>query len=331
MIAQKNPAARYRIIDQCLRNRLKPYPTMEDLIRAIQFDGIRTSLSTVQKDIKIMKEPFPDGFGAPIKYSKKHSGYFYEDPNYTLKGVPLSDDELDSLKDALDAVKKIGAMRMHATFRNAVNKITATFEHEPSTEQKEEVPRKTVFYEEAPRSTGTDYLELFMNAVKRNIPMSMVYYSYQKKRFQCTVVHTLFIKEFQDRWYVVAYSEKHQAVRVFGLDRVYDPVMVNIPFQFTPREAYAHFEEMYGVTPLKDLTPITTVFTANPKRSNYLRAVPLHKTQQILKINENGSRQFSYELILTEEWLERLLSMGNSIKVEKPKWLVTLINQRTQR
>jgi len=303
---------------------------MGDLIRAIQSDGIRTSLSTVQKDIKIMKEPAPLGFGAPIKYSKKYSGYFYEDPNYTLKGVPLSDDELDSLKDALDAVKKIGAMRMHATFRNAVNKITATFEHESHSAQKAEVSRKTVFYDEAPRSTGADYLEVFMNAVKRNIPMSMVYYSYQKKRFQCTVVHTLFIKEFQDRWYIVAYSDKHQAVRVFGLDRVYDPVMVNIPFRITEHEAYAHFEEMYGVTPLKDLKPVATVFTAQPKRSNYLRAMPLHQTQQILKINENGSRQFAYELILTEEWLERLLSMGNSIKVEKPKWLVTLIKQRTQ-
>ena len=34
---------------------------------------------------------------APIKYSRRHHGYYYSDDNYSLNDIPLSDKDLESI------------------------------------------------------------------------------------------------------------------------------------------------------------------------------------------------------------------------------------------
>jgi hypothetical protein len=61
-------ALRYAIIDRCLTNPYKPYPTMDDLKWAIERE-LKTSVSTatIQKDIAQMKSGEDvGGYSAPI-------------------------------------------------------------------------------------------------------------------------------------------------------------------------------------------------------------------------------------------------------------------------
>ncbi|MFM9984219.1 MAG: hypothetical protein ACKVOK_03255, partial [Flavobacteriales bacterium] len=60
MPANKYALLRYRVIDRCLKNKGKPYPTREDLRQACEEDlygagGEAISLSTIDKDIWAMK------------------------------------------------------------------------------------------------------------------------------------------------------------------------------------------------------------------------------------------------------------------------------------
>ena len=63
----KHAYSRFYIIDACLTNKLKPYPSIEDLAKACS-DKVREgiSTSTIEKDIRQMKRPRPHGFDAPI-------------------------------------------------------------------------------------------------------------------------------------------------------------------------------------------------------------------------------------------------------------------------
>ena len=47
------------------------------------------------------------------------------------------------------------------------------------------------------------------------------------------------MKESNKRWYLVGYSEEHKAVRYFGLDRIYDPVLIDKPFKENKTWPYA--------------------------------------------------------------------------------------------
>ena len=57
MPVNKEAFLRYRILDRMLKNKAKPYPSMDDLIDELEEKlGKSFSVSTIQKDIKSMKE-----------------------------------------------------------------------------------------------------------------------------------------------------------------------------------------------------------------------------------------------------------------------------------
>ena len=77
----KNAQLRYRIIDRSIRNKYSPFPTKDNLRQACEEalygEGTGENIcdSTIEKDLFSMRIDHD----APIKYSKKEKGYFYED------------------------------------------------------------------------------------------------------------------------------------------------------------------------------------------------------------------------------------------------------------
>ena len=75
MPINKNAAFRYRIIDACLRNSMRKYPTIEVLkeiiMEAMNIESL--SDSQINKDIRAMK----DIYNAPIENHKSYGGYYY--------------------------------------------------------------------------------------------------------------------------------------------------------------------------------------------------------------------------------------------------------------
>jgi len=105
MPANKYALIRYRVIDECLSNKYRRYPTKED-IRAACEDALygsldaRVSISTIEKDMYAMRNDAALGYEAPIVYDKYEKGYYYSDPEYTIKKIPLGEEDLDALQFA---------------------------------------------------------------------------------------------------------------------------------------------------------------------------------------------------------------------------------------
>ena len=106
MPANKNALIRYKTIDRCLRNRYRRW-TIDDLTEACsealyEMEGIRkgVSLRTVQGDLQIMRSD-KLGYNAPIEvYDKIY--YRYADPDYSINEMPLTDDDCDLLRQAIE-------------------------------------------------------------------------------------------------------------------------------------------------------------------------------------------------------------------------------------
>ena len=90
MNLSKSAFRRYKVIDGLLRNPMRKYPNMNEIIDACldKLDFL-PSKETIQKDLANMRLPYPDGFDAPIRYCHINRGYEYTDPNYSLSGVSL--------------------------------------------------------------------------------------------------------------------------------------------------------------------------------------------------------------------------------------------------
>lgn len=109
MPANKNALIRYKTIDNCLRNKYRRW-TIDNLVDACSdalydMEGISkgVSLRTVQADLQIMRSD-KLGYNAPIEvYDGKY--YRYADPNYSIFDMPLSENDYEIMKEAVERLK----------------------------------------------------------------------------------------------------------------------------------------------------------------------------------------------------------------------------------
>lgn len=170
-------------------------------------------------------------------------------------------------------------------------------------------------------TTHTDSLPLFLHALSDCQMVSFDYTPYWSDHpshyfnFQPHAV-----KIFERRWYIIGcYGENYQQ-RIYALDR-----MTNVELQDETYQRDAHFsmEEMfdgiYGV--IVDVCQIESVWLkVDAYQANYLRSLPLHRSQIELQQNEHFSI-FSVRVRPTFDFRQKLLSLGSTIEVLKPATL----------
>jgi hypothetical protein len=133
MPANKNALIRYKTIDSCLRNRYRRY-TLDDLVEACsdalyEMEGISkgVSLRTVQGDIQIMRSD-KLGYNAPIEVYD-HKYYRYEDPDYSITNMPLTQNDYEVMTEAVDMLRQLGDFEQFAEISDAIvtSKFYSTF------------------------------------------------------------------------------------------------------------------------------------------------------------------------------------------------------------
>lgn len=112
MPANKNALIRYKTIDRCLRNRFRRW-TIDDLTEACsaalrEMEGITKGVSvrTVQGDLQMMRSD-KLGYNAPIEVFDRIY-YQYADPNYSINGMPLTEDDCRLLRQAVEMLDDDG-------------------------------------------------------------------------------------------------------------------------------------------------------------------------------------------------------------------------------
>ena len=259
-----------------------------------------------------MKLPEPDGFDAPIKYCRINMGYHYTDSNFSINGVRLTENDINSIKEALELLQNIGSSRVSDSFSYALDKILISCKEEfPEGDSK----RKIIETESISGSRGSEYFDTFFKACKNKIPVSFTHYSYQKRRFKAVIIHPVLLKEFDNFWYLLGYSESHKALRTFGFDRIYEPMLLNRKFNSTPQDIVS----IYGVYPIKNQPQQEIIFFASSMVSNYFEAYPIHESQ-VCKKRDSGNL-YSLQLIPSMELIKMFRSYGSEVKVIEPKWL----------
>jgi predicted DNA-binding transcriptional regulator YafY len=323
MPINKSAFRRYKVIDQLLRNRMRMYPTMEDIIAACREKlDIDPSSETIQKDLAQMRLPAPDGFDAPIHFNRSKGGYEYLDPNYSISGIALNDSDIDAIKESIDLIKSIGGSRMGEKFNSAMEKIlSSVLEEFPDGKQ------QTGFLQTMmpPKSRGFEHFDLFYRACREKRPVAFVHYSYKKRIFSSITLHPFLIKEFENKWYVIGYSEKHQEIRTFGMDRVFDPFLLKKPFmEVELSREYQSNNAYYGVFPIPNKKKCKIKIRVSALNTQYFEAYPLHDSQEIKK-GPDGFSTISFHLLPTVELARLFLSYGHHVSVLEPKWLIAFI------
>ncbi|MBW7867220.1 MAG: WYL domain-containing protein [Brumimicrobium sp.] len=323
----KNALIRYRVIDKALHNPYKPFPNKMDLRRACELElygndeGENISDSTIEKDLFAMRQEMD----APIKYSKIEKGYYYDDPNFSISEVPLSEDDISSIQFALNTLSQFKDNEIFQQFGFALNKIIDKFTVDTKKNQKDE---EIIQFQQTTANLGNEFLAPLFSAIKEQWIVYFYYASFKSLERKRRKVVPLLLKEFDNRWYLISYDLVKEKIITYALDRIAELEVSEQkgekPRNFNPD---IFFKYAIGITASSESLPEKIVLEVMPVSARYLISQPLHKSQKICK---ELTDKYIFELFvsISEELIRELLSYGSDLIVIEPPSLKDIIKNR---
>jgi predicted DNA-binding transcriptional regulator YafY len=312
----KSAVNRYHIIDACLTNSLKPYPSIEALAKVCSEkirEGISTS--TIEKDIRQMKRPHPHGYDAPIEYSKQHRGYFYAEQGFSISDLKLSDEEWDGLRYAANLLHQYSDVPLFRDFKQAIEKINTRFNLMIDLE--EDDFENYIQFETSNLTTGYHWIQEAYVALRNRWLLNIEYENIYKQETKKYVVYPKLLKEHRNRWYLVGWVEDRKDYLTFALDRIKqmqtNSTVQKHLFNFDPKVFLQH---SVGIMETAEKAVKVVLMIKSPYHK-LLELEPIHHSQKMSKQTENGA-QIELSINVNHELVNTILAMGIYCKVVQP-------------
>jgi proteasome accessory factor B len=300
-MSKRGYISRYLLILKKLK--VKPYSTYEELQAFIenQFDFLQMqddnlqigfSKRTLQRDIKEIRNVF----GIDIEYSKSQKGYFIsqnENENMNFQRMMEAFDMFNSLNLAQDLTPFI--------------------------------------HLEKRRPQGTDNLYGLLHAIKNRLKIKFTYQKFWDEELSQRLVEPYALKEFKNRWYIMAKDSKDNNIKSFALDRLTNLEITNQTFQYPENyNIEQSYRYCFGIISPKAEEPQDIILSFDPFQGKYIKTLPLHHTQQVL-VDNDEEMKILLKLCLTHDLVMELLSFGDNVKVIEPNTLADQIKQAHER
>jgi predicted DNA-binding transcriptional regulator YafY len=311
MPVNKNALLRYYAIDACLNNSMRTYPNLEQIRQRVmqQLDG-DISVSMINKDLAQMR----DIYAAPIKYDKIKKGYCYATTGYSIKRLPLSEEEITALDYSTALLQQLKGSRIFDQFETAINRLIEGYRVSKLIGKSE---KQLIQVEEPVTTGGNEWLEMILQAIVSQTALEVSYAKFGAPVKQ-HLLSPYLIKEYRNRWYVVGFSDAPRKVLILALDRINHLKKSKSSYFSDPNfQAADYFRYSFGITHTAAATPEKIVVTFNKEQAPYILAQPLHQSQVVLSENSKGVT-IQLTVYVTAELIMSLLGYGAGVEVKEP-------------
>ena len=233
-------------------------------------------------------------------------------------GVVIACDRRDNryrIDDAENAVDKREAVRYLIDTFTVGSLLTLGKERLSGRVSVEDVP------------SGQHYLTPLMQAMLDGAELTIGYRKYLSKGSDQRRIRPYAVKEFEKRWYVVAWSRPPEALRVYALDRVTSMERTgehfSMPEGFRVEEVFAN---SYGIYLPEDEGPVLVRLKASLREAAYLQDLPLHPSQ-VLESRGAEHCIFALYLIPNPNLVMDLCKRGDRLEVLEPAALREAVKQ----
>ncbi len=265
----------------------KLYPSFAEVKQFMHEHGFELSNRTIQRDF----EQIRCDFGIDILYDRQKNGYYID--NYASKNM---DNLLRFLEIANTSELIIESMK----------------EGNDATEYLD--------FESKGNLQGAELIRPLLFAIKYRRSVTFDYERFSTGYRAKYEVMPYLLKEYMYRWYLVAMLGKIKAFRTFGVDRMENLIVLKKTFTLQKGEdPRLLFANTVGLTYSKnEVTEVIVSFT--PIQGKYVKALPLHSTQEIISDNDKELR-ISLHIIPNLEFRQRIMMLGDAAKIIAPDWL----------
>lgn len=326
MPVNRNALIRYKTIDKCLQNRYRKW-TLDDLIEACSdalydYEGIDTGVSkrTVQADIQVMRSD-KLGYNAPIVVDQRKY-YRYEEEDYSITNIPLTDQDLGMLSEAVEFMKQFEGFSHFKELDGMVQKLE---DHIYS--QRTQSP-SVIDMEKNEHLKGLEYLSRLYKAIIKRERLNIDYQSFKARQSGVIDVSPYLLKEYRNRWFLVCAGAKRGGMLFLALDRMHSIERSETPYKDDPDfNAESFFKNAIGVSVSPTAAPEEIRLFISQKQAPYVETKPFHASQKVLERNSHGiliSLRVQHNFELEKE----VLAFADGIKVIAPARLKRNVKER---
>lgn len=177
---------------------------------------------------------------------------------------------------------------------------------------------------------GTEHLALLWDALQAQRVVAFAYQSYNADVAKARTVEPGLLFEYRNRWYLDGWDLNVGDIRTFGLDRIRNLVRTDQPVNQDRQIEYPCYRShAIGVTNRAELPVETVVLRFRKPEGEYVRSLPLHRSQRIEREDEQHL-EVSLEVILNHELEREILAYGEEVEVIAPAQLREKIAMRTR-
>lgn len=282
------------IIEKISRNQ---YPSFSEIQDYLDDFGFSISKRTLERDIAAIRNEF----GLEITYNRFNDGYFIDVENSI---------NIESFLRFLEIVN------------------TAELLTESLSDSKETLDY--ISFDKGGGLKGIEYLKPLLQAIKEHRKIKFKHFSYQTEKSRKYSMQPYLLKEYQNRWYIVGVVSGINEVRTFGLDRITDLEVRDELFKPNPKiNPQQNFADAIGVVYSVDVKQVV-VLSFTPSQGYYVKGLPMHKSQEIIKDDDIECRIQLY-VVPNYELLQQILMQHDQVKVLEPQWLADEIKAHLKR
>jgi len=178
------------------------------------------------------------------------------------------------------------------------------------------------------KALGLENFHGLLHAIKNRQQLNFSYQSFWYEQPSVRKTNPYFLKEFKNRWYLIAKDLKDEQIKTYGLDRISE-IDINkrkftYPVKNNPKEKFQHSFGIIGS--VEGSVPEKVVLSFTNHQGNYIKTLPLHHSQQILIDNPQELR-IQLKVYIAFDFVHELLSYGDSVKVVEPASLTDVVKE----
>ena len=357
-MARRDKQLRLEIVDSLFQTQWSSYHEIAEKIKD-QLNIDPPTKKSVQNYIKSIKEgkDWPqyllnefemdsDGYYNVIQERQisKEKEFKYVDPNFTIFPHKLSENISNSLVPFIEFVRQVSGIEN--VFGTVIDGIEELLERQginiqsSYTSNNLQLDVKELFNVQS-GSVVEVYIPKILKAITNNVPLKVYYKPFKFDKDVSLKIHPYKLVEYNKRWFLIAHLEqvlsdsndnpyliRLELINNFALDRI-----SSIERQY-PSDDYIHprvninkvLQNTIGISVDFDNYVIENVkIELSEDLVPYFLSKPLHYKQK------NQGNMFEYNIIITRELEQILLSYGENIKVISPESLRIRLTERIKK
>ncbi|NQX81884.1 MAG: WYL domain-containing protein [Flavobacteriaceae bacterium] len=278
---------KYNVLKMIKENQNPPLTKAEIVNRLEEKENIIATDVIIQRDVKMFREKC----GLNIEYSQNNKGYVYNGNN------------INSIDEVLEFLKVLNISELFEDSFKQDSETLKYIELERVSDNKLGVKLKTI-----------------LEAIRTNSQLSFMHFSYTKQKLKKYKVKPYYLKQYQNRWYIIGDTDK--GLRAFGTDRITVLSILDINYEIDPqilKDIKREMNNSCGITFDKPATEMI-VLRFDASQYDYIKSMPIHSSQVMSK-KSDGSFIVNLDIRDNYELKQQLLKYGNMVEVLEPKKL----------